>query len=157
MIESAVPRHAEQPRHLTSSVEGPPAGATFPSVSYSPASGSRGCSKGSVDQRPSAPFPGSPTGRKRDALGREKVEARRSALVTTDALPKNFAAGGNRMLFFLDRLFHRRSGIVIPEKEGHTFQFAKISLKSFTNFRCQRKKPTYMYGHNFICRYMYFL
>ena len=46
---------------------------------------------------------------KRAALGNLVVDSRRSALETTDALPKNFSFGGSGLIFSLDRLFHRRS------------------------------------------------
>ena len=109
MTESEVARDAEQPRDETSLAGGPPSGATERGGSLFPAVGFRGCSTGGVDQRPSTPAWQSSPRMKRSAFEMEEVASRRSAIETTDALPKNFILGGNRMLFSLDRLFHRRS------------------------------------------------
>jgi hypothetical protein len=109
MTESVRLKVAEQPSDISSSVEGPPAGTTFLSVSIFPASGSCGCSMGSVDPRPLTQTHQSQSEKNSVAFEIENVVPRQSALETTDALPKNFSFGGNGLLFFVDRLFHRRS------------------------------------------------
>lgn len=109
MTESVRPRLAEQPIDHASSAEGPAAGATILRMSLFPASGYCGCSTGGVDQRPSTPTRQSHPEVKRVAhVMKEVVSKRRSAIETTDALPKNFPFGGNGLLFSIDRLFHRR-------------------------------------------------
>jgi len=110
MTESARPRLAEQPMDHVSSAVGPAAGATFRMMSLFPAYGFGGCSSGGDDQRPSTPTAQSHPEKKRvEQKKNEVVSKRRSALVTTDALPKNFSPGGIGILFSIDRLFHRRS------------------------------------------------
>jgi hypothetical protein len=53
----------------------------------------------------------------------QEVEpTRRSALVTADALPKNFSSGGNELVFSIDRLFHRR-----------TLEVRKLTLRLFAD------------------------
>jgi hypothetical protein len=91
------------------SVAGPPAGATALWGSLIPASGSSGCSTGGVAPRPTTPARQSHWRVKKVALENTEVVSKRSALETTDALPKNFVLGGNGLIFSLDRLFHRRS------------------------------------------------
>ena len=108
MTESARPRDAEQPSDDTSSVAGPPAGVTALWGSLIPASGSSGCSTGGVAPRPTTPARQSHWRVKKVALENTEVVSKRSALETTDALPKNFVLGGNGLIFSLDRLFHRR-------------------------------------------------
>ena len=108
MTESVVPRDVEQPRDEKSSAGGPPSGATERGGSLFPAVGFRGCSTGDVAPRPATPTRQLHLKTKRSAREMEEVASRRSALETTDALPKNCSFGGNKLLFFLDRLFHRR-------------------------------------------------
>ena len=53
-----VPRLADQPRYITSSVEGSPSGATYPSGSLFPSSGLCGWSTISIEPRSSDDFDG---------------------------------------------------------------------------------------------------
>ena len=114
MTESARPRAAEQPRDKKSSTGGPKAGATFLWVSLIPAFGSCGCSTVRVDRRPSTRDRWSQQRVTRAAYKLLRTAPRRSAietvseLRTTDALPHNFFGSRKKMLFFVDRLFHRR-------------------------------------------------
>ena len=112
MIEKVTPRGAEQPRDITSSAGGPPAGRTFLKMSILPAGGSCGRSTGGVDRRPSPQARQSFSRKEWSAIDVSGVESRRSAIETTDALPKNLLAGDNRMLFSIDKLFHRRTSDV---------------------------------------------
>ena len=109
MTVSVLPRLAEQPRYISSSAAGPLAGATLIFVSLFPARGSYGCSTGSVDRRPSTPTQQSHSRIKRAAVVTLEVDSRHAAIETTDALPKNFTFGGDGLLFFVDKLFHRRT------------------------------------------------
>ena len=118
MTESARPRAAEQPRKTTLSAGGPETRATLLWVSLFLASGSCGCSTVRVDRRPSTRHQQSRQGTTR-AARMFTAESRRiaietaSVLRTSDALPQNCSNGSKGMLFSVDRLFHRRSCIVV--------------------------------------------
>ena len=139
MTESARPRLAEQPSDGTSSAGGPPAGATRLWGSLFPASGSCGCSTGGVAPRPTTPARQSHPRMKRIAFENSKPVSQRSALETTDALPKNFSFGGNGLLFPIDRLFHRRFYIVA---EVRTFSRKRKLLPVWTRWRKQVPRLT---------------
>ena len=105
-----IPRLTEQPRDDRSLNERPKAGATYLWVSLSPAFGSYGCSTDGVDRKPTMSSDRSHLKMTTVPVETLQVEpTRRSALVTTDALPKNIPLGSNGLLFSIDRLFHRRS------------------------------------------------
>lgn len=109
MTERALPRLAARPSDVTSLAEVPPAGATFLMMSTIPASGSCGRSTGIVECTPTTNTRRFWSRTEMSAYRRMIVDSRRSALETTDALSRNkVGLDSNRMLFFVDRLFHRR-------------------------------------------------
>ena len=109
MTESVSPRLVEQPIDKKSPTVGSPTGETSHKMSLFPASDSFYFTTGRVDQRPSTQSERSLSKMKRTEVDSVEILEVRSALVTTDALPKNWIFGGNGMLFSIDRLFHRRS------------------------------------------------
>jgi hypothetical protein len=105
MTDSVRPRDAEQPRDSASSAGEPKAVKTLKRVSFFTAFDSSGCSGVGVAPRPST-RQSQPS--KNSVLEKIEVDSKRSANETTDALSKNLNLDGKRLVFLVDRLFHRR-------------------------------------------------
>ena len=102
MTESVSPRSVEQPIDKESSTVGSPTGETSHKMSLFSAYDSFYFTTGRVDQRPSTQAQRPLLKMKRTEVDSVELLEVRSALVTTDALPKNWIFGGNGMLFSLD-------------------------------------------------------